>query len=820
LPFGDLQIKYIFNIYKKGVHMIKKILPLFILVLFSSCASIFYKNSQRKIDNNTIHLNSENLKGFKISTENEHVAFTDNDGSELTLNRFKKNENPSIPRFANTSTSSASSTILLEKFKKKGVTLYLSDPMYDTIELNIKRNVRIGVLTLDVVWAALGITGLVGAAADPQADIPQGLYLSGGIGYFSPLIIDLFSSNLYKLRDDSKYINVKFEYRQSYMREEYDKIASSMNPKDFETWLEMYPNSEIRQSVADKKDSIELVIALSKELESAIDEYLESHKGSTFYNEAKNIKNEMVAARELFTSAFAANTVEAYEEFLLKFPKSIQNKQAIDKLVDAAFKRSVKQNKLESMLQFNSNYLLKYQKLLNSDTLKSKTEKTVKLVDLLIVKENDTDPLNKYVSYSKVWKKFDQVRKDYPNLAQWEYKNVNMYYGKVANLVMGPISKLASEYDQKAYLSKLETDFPNYNNPLWGPLIVTLIESSDEFTGTIKLFNQKVIDHYVENGVEGMPIKELDWFEYKGTSYFCSKDADVELMSLTNGKISAVKLFKNNTILSSGIFRGKDCSYGKTCDSYECSYFVNGSLVQTNYMNQGGYYTYEFENGVNLSLKNLENKIKEGDAELAKKNFDRAIEIYTVDCMNNFPGSIPQNVRVQKSIQNASSQKAAYLQKMEQDRIAEEKRLEQQRIAEEKRQERARIAEESKVYEFSEADFSDYGAQNVGKIIIVPAFYSDAGNAGAWADVGDMTLRSKGDIFENNYSALNFYYTLSDGATDNYRRRVKIDGRNINLIIPKNLSNKMPNTESSYVWVKGKVVNYNTIEVRQIVRKD
>ncbi|MFN5032877.1 MAG: hypothetical protein ACK5FX_11720, partial [Flavobacteriia bacterium] len=92
----------------------------------------------------------------------------------------------------------------------------------------------------------------------------------------------------------------------------------------------------------------------------------------------------------------------------------------------------------------------------------------------------------------------------------------------------------------------------------------------------------------------------------------------------------------------------------------------------------GGYYTYEFENGVNLSLKNLENKIKEGDAELAKKNFDRAIEIYTVDCMNNFPGSIPQNVRVQKSIQNANSQKALYELKLEQQRIAEEKRREKQ----------------------------------------------------------------------------------------------------------------------------------------------
>jgi hypothetical protein len=158
--------------------------------------------------------------------------------------------------------------------------------------------------------------------------------------------------------------------------------------------------------------------------------------------------------------------------------------------------------------------------------------------------------------------------------------------------------------------------------------------------------------------------------------------------------------------------------------------------------------------------------------------------------------------------------------RLEQLRIAEEKKQEQLRIAEEKKSEQTRIAEESKIYELSQADFSDNGGQYIGKIIIVPAFYSNAGNAGAWSDIGDMTLRSQGDVFEDSYSVLNFSYTLSDGASKNYRRRATIDGRKINLIIPKNLSDKMPNTESSLIWIKGKVVNYNTIEVRQIERRD
>ena len=83
-----------------------------------------------------------------------------------------------------------------------------------------------------------------------------------------------------------------------------------------------------------------------------------------------------------------------------------------------------------------------------------------------------------------------------------------------------------------------------------------------------------------------------------------------------------------------------------------------------------------------------------------------------------------------------------------------------------------------------------------------------------------MTLRSKGDLFEDIYSVSAYYYTLSDGAENNYRRRVMIDGRKVNLIIPKSISGSMPNTGAANVWIKGKIVNYNTIEVRKIVRQE
>ena len=43
----------------------------------------------------------------------------------------------------------------------------------------------------------------------------------------------------------------------------------------------------------------------------------------------------------------------------------------------------------------------------------------------------------------------------------------------------------------------------------------------------------------------------------------------------------------------------------------EASYFINGKLVLTDFMQfSSKLYSYEFEDGVNLSLKQLENKLR------------------------------------------------------------------------------------------------------------------------------------------------------------------------------------------------------------------
>jgi hypothetical protein len=88
---------------------------------------------------------------------------------------------------------------------------------------------------------------------------------------------------------------------------------------------------------------------------------------------------------------------------------------------------------------------------------------------------------------------------------------------------------------------------------------------------------------------------------------------------------------------------------------------------------------------VNLTLKAIDATIAEGNKYLSNQNFDLSLTTFENARKNNFPSTIAQNISLQKSIASAKSQKAAYIQKLEQERIVEERKREQERLADQKR---------------------------------------------------------------------------------------------------------------------------------------
>ncbi len=729
----------------------------FFVLLLTSCASYKYKGYKEFKKNTSITLTADNLNEFEI------INFSDNK-SISKINR-------------------GTGQVGIYPLKKNNLNIVLQNPIYDPINIKLERTVRPIALSKDI---ALGI-------------------FTFGI----PVIIDAFNPDFYMLKKSSRNINVHFEYKQSYMKEEFDKISKSKNPSDFDNWIKNYPKSTIKEQVIDHKDSLELSIALSKETESAIDDYISLHPQSNYLKEAQVIKNEMVAAREMFESAKISNTVGSYETFLAKYPRSLHNTEVHKKLVIAAEKVALSSGSIVSMKDYIIKYLDLQKPYLNSKELEEKKIAISKAIDAQLVKDNiKKDPKKVYQEYSNLWKAFNKLKNEVSQDYLPEITNTLSFQPKICDLIFTQLKDANTNDKQKVLIDKITSDFPQLD--LYEKdknILVTVIENANNSSGSVKLFNVGYLPYYFNNMSERNALIGRSLYQYKNNDYQALKNITYEEIGIANGQLNgAVKCFQNSDLdFSLNIANG---------NPKEISYYQNGKLVKSLYfLPNYKTYEYEFENGVNLTLKSLDSKIEEGNNYLKSGNYDQAISIFENAAKNDYPSAISQNTTLQKSINTAKSQKSAYLQKLEQQRIAEETKI----LQKQKEQEQERIKRENTVVYIEEYELADNPGNYFGQNIGVRGFYSAAAQSGSYSDHSDMTLRSKGNDFEDLNAIMNYSYTSTkDEGT--YIRTVKVGGVNIYLIIPKSLSQSMPNSTSGYVAIYGKLIRYDRIQVTKILR--
>ena len=175
------------------------------VIVLSSCASYNYNTSGK---DKQFQIKSDNLNDYQVF-------------------------------FVATSTKMATSTsnntnATLQTLKKNNLTILLSHPNYDPIQLELKRSPRPIALIKDI-----------------------------GLSIFTlgiPIFIDVFKSDFYRVSPKTKEFNVHFEFKQSFMKEEFEKIKNSIKPEDYQNWISKYNKSEMVQDVIDHKDSLELSI--------------------------------------------------------------------------------------------------------------------------------------------------------------------------------------------------------------------------------------------------------------------------------------------------------------------------------------------------------------------------------------------------------------------------------------------------------------------------------------------------------------------------------------------------------------------------------
>jgi len=558
--------------------------------------------------------------------------------------------------------SSGQLTTRLADLKKDNLKFTLSHPNYEPINIEVKRVPRTNALIKDV-----------------------------GLGIFTfgiPVIIDVFKSDFYRVSPSSKLFQVHFEFKQSFMLDEYEKIKASTDPEIFQNWISKYAKSYILQEVIDHKDSLELIIALSKENETSIDDFISTHQESNYLNQAKQIKSEMVAARELFEKTKAQNTVEAYESFLEKYPRSLHNTEAHKRLIDAAEKRAVASLSSSKMTEYINIYLIPNSRFLTENELSQKKTTISKAIDLQLIKENiKTDPKKNYEYYSNLWKSYLSVKAAVDPVYLNHLEQSYSYQVKICNLLFAKLKECSTKEKQDVLVAKIKSDFPSLDiyddskNP-----IITILENFQNGTGTIKLFNVGYFPYYFDNMSERNALIGRANYTYRGSDFQALKGITYEEASFVNGQLNGVsKCFIGNQLdftLTMG-----------TSGPKEIGYYQGGKLIEIVFFPVGAYpFQYEYENGKNLTIKVIEDVIsqltiietkirnytKTKDYNLIVSEYEKIENILepavTLIKNNPIPKDKGENLLLAKARSIDALLNAAIANKKEDDRIAEERK--------------------------------------------------------------------------------------------------------------------------------------------------
>ena len=624
----------------------KKLVLLSLIFGLFSCASRNYYQTDKWKQNNTITIKSENLNEFSICIDGENIDTKKVDESNIEITKYKKNNPPDDPkRLITVNSTSGFYNLTFDGFKKKDIKVSLLNKNYEKIDLTIQKRVRYDALAKDV-----------------------GLSL---ITYGIPLIVDVFKSDFYKLKKSSKNHVVRFEYLQSYMLDEYKKIANSMNPKDFNDWLAKYPKSSAKQTAINRKDSVELIIALSKGQEAAIDEYILAHKSSVFLNEAEGVKKEMVLARELFTSACQKNSVEAYEDFLSKYPKSLHNKEVQKLLLNAAEREAIATSSSEKMILFIKNYFIPNINLIEIiETNKfSAREKKIKnsLEDFIIKEALQNNQDNKYENYRLLWSKYSAICKDnnIPSVLK-NFDKIKKYQVEICDYLFNKLKDANTIEKQSIWIQKTLDDFPelelNDNFPAKSnDILLTIIETQTNGTGKILVFNSNILSQIPRNSkIDNGLIAKYNYgkYEYQGKTLDALATCNNQELNFAKGILSGINKAYKDKQLQYSIDANKN---NEITD--EISYYKDGKLVKTIFVSKectsdgncivNKDFFYEFENGENITLKKLDQELSILKGSINATNYDEVIYKLNQLKKTKIPINLPQYKLIEELLNSA-----------------------------------------------------------------------------------------------------------------------------------------------------------------------
>lgn len=458
----------------------------------------------------------------------------------------------------------------------------------------------------------------------------------GVFTYFTPFLIDPFRSDFYKIREDYKSINVNLKYNQVYMYRAFTEIAKSTDVEKFKRYIDTYPQSNYLYLAKDKIDSLDLNTAMLIGTEESLGDFIESHGDAkvNYLSAAQKQKEMLEGARIEYDNIATKTDLNEFKNYLKKYPKFKESSLAVTRSYEIAKSSGL----LDKLLEFNRDILVPNQNILNIQEKQRIITGLNNAVDLAIITEN-MNLLELKDSYVKVWNVAQSIYKSNPhiqNLPKCEKISVEL-----ARFILNDLNKqknATSQTELVKYYNNILVNFSKFGTT--DDFLPSCIKRADNVSGNFTLYNQNILTNYLKSNPNNKLLGKLSSLP----------QGNLESLTFSNGAITYYDVSFNQQKIATYLLHQSEAII---------KFYENGSIIKESHFDLSGreIYSYTYINGVNISLKELDDIIARVRKSIGLKNFAESINVIQTALRNNYPKDLSQNMELNELLRLSTENK-------------------------------------------------------------------------------------------------------------------------------------------------------------------
>jgi hypothetical protein len=383
-------------------------------------------------------------------------------------------------------------------------------------------------------------------------------------------------------------------------------------------------------------DSIRLFNALKSGDERPFLTFINERPASPLMKLAEEWVNYFERAKSSYEAAKQSNKIEDYESFLTNYDRSKYVEECKLKLVDAAAAKYIQSTNPDSIAFFYTNYLVKYQDVIGF----KKTYFTNTVNNIMSALEKKYTGENRsdlsLESLTRMWEHKHEIEEEIGTpldkmTSRFQSPICNGYFNLLTSSITPETQKAVSESFLKTFYEFTSSDEVRF-----------ILDNTENKNGTVKIFG---INYLVGDLKRLMNDKYSDEVTYQSVTHSLKTPGAIESLSWVDNQYRGLQTVSNE--------KGKFYEINFTSyPTYDQEHFYKDGLIAKSsfYSDEGLLYTYEFLNGKNLTLAELQSQIETGDIAFKEKRYEDALGIYNSLLANPYPTSTPQNDYLSKAI--------------------------------------------------------------------------------------------------------------------------------------------------------------------------